>query len=277
MFAILLALAITVPKVKATVGYAAMDLDTGRFIGNRPEQRFPMGSVYKLPIGIALLQRVDRGELSLATEYTLQPSDFSPGWSPVRDKANGKPVTMTLGALFDAMVSDSDNSCSDFIQGLLGSGTPVTKAMRALKIYNVRVDRTEKQIKADVDAKGVADFNSDVRDTASPVGMVDLLLKIYTRHDGLKKESHDLLMRTLESSRNPVRIAKLLPPGTIVAHKTGSMPGVLNDTAIVTSPDGKHHIAMAIFVNRARPDTDGVAKAQVIESVAKQIYDFFTQ
>jgi len=37
---------------------------------------FPMHSVYKLPISMAVLQRVDRGELKLDQQVKVEPSDF---------------------------------------------------------------------------------------------------------------------------------------------------------------------------------------------------------
>jgi beta-lactamase class A len=253
-------------------GYMAVDLDTGRTISQFANERFPMGSVYKLPIGIALLKRVDRGDFSLAKAYTIQPSEFSIGHSPIRDNAHGKPVTLTLGQLFEAMVSDSDNTAADFIQKLLGGGAAITKLAG---VEGIRIDRTEKQISADIHATSVDAFNADPRDTATPAAMVELYRRLHRGEEGLSKASHELLMRTLETSRNPRRIAVRLPPGVKVAHKTGSMPGVFNDTALVTSPDGKHHIAMAIFINRARPDTSG--GQAVIESLAKRFYDELTR
>src|SRR4051794_22115172 len=75
------------------VGVDAINLETGQRLTWRSNEGFPMGSVYKVPIAIALLQRVDRGEVSLADKATLGPDDFRAGWSPIADEANGQPVT----------------------------------------------------------------------------------------------------------------------------------------------------------------------------------------
>jgi beta-lactamase class A len=271
MLALLLAVTIHVPAVHAHVGYAAMDLETGRTLSRYAQERFPMGSVYKVPIALELLHRVDRGELSLQQSITIQPGEFAPGWSPIRDNAHGQPVTLTIGKLFDALVSDSDNTASDVTQRLLGGAAAVTRRLRVLGVRGIRVDRTETQIAADVRAHGVDAYNADPRDTATPAAMLDLLRRLDRGEDGLSRASHELLMRTMETSRNPRRISVRLPPGTVVAHKTGTMPGVMNDAALVTSSDGKHHLAIVIFVNRARPNSD--AMAPVIEDVAKQLYE----
>ena len=48
--------ALHLPPVDATVGVAALDLRSGRAVRVHARERFPMGSVYKLPIVIALLR-----------------------------------------------------------------------------------------------------------------------------------------------------------------------------------------------------------------------------
>ena len=56
-----------------------------------------MHSVYKLPISMAVLQRVDRGELKLDQQVKVEPSDFvrKGMYSPVRDKyPDGTELTM---------------------------------------------------------------------------------------------------------------------------------------------------------------------------------------
>jgi beta-lactamase class A len=280
-FALLLAaanpLTQAVSHLLATAGVAALDLDTGRAMSVREAERFPMGSVYKLPIAITVLHAIDTGALSFDQQVTIQPSDFAPGYSPIRDKANGKPVTMTVEAIVATMVSDSDNTAADVLQPLVGGGAKITAAIRSLGVEDVRVDRTETQIAADIRAHGVAAYNADARDTATPNGMLVLLRQIQHREDGLTPASHDLLLKWMTESSNPQRIRNGLPPGAILAHKTGTMPGVMNDVGIITSPDGHHHIALVVFTKNARSKQDDAAIAKAIAGVASVVYERFTR
>src|SRR5688572_10705196 len=75
----------------------------------------------KFPIAIAVLRRVDAGTLSLDTAVTIEPKDFSPGWSPLRDRAKGKRVTVTNRELLALMLRDSDNTPCDYYIRLLGA------------------------------------------------------------------------------------------------------------------------------------------------------------
>jgi hypothetical protein len=76
------------PAAKGRVGVAAQLLESGETADLHGDEHFPMHSVYKLPISMAVLQRVDRGELKLDQLVKVEPSDFvrKGMYSPVRDK-----------------------------------------------------------------------------------------------------------------------------------------------------------------------------------------------
>jgi len=55
-----------------TVGFAAMELATGRMLGLNRNQPLPMQSVFKLPIAIEVLHQVDEGKIALDQEILLE-------------------------------------------------------------------------------------------------------------------------------------------------------------------------------------------------------------
>jgi beta-lactamase class A len=276
ILALALAAAIAVPPVDATVGYSALHVESGRTVSSLGDQPFPMGSVYKFAIAIETLRQVDDGNLDLAREVRVTPEQFAPGWSPLRDEAAGKPVTLTLANLVERMVRDSDNTACDVILGIIGGPAAVTRRMHELELPAIRIDRTETQIGADLDAPdGVASYWTDRRDTATPDALVELFRKFHARETGLSRSSHRLLLRHLtDTVTGPRRIKSALPEGALLAHKTGSMPGVANDAGVITSPDGKDHIVIAIFTKgRKTSTTEEIDDA--IAAVARQVYEEF--
>jgi beta-lactamase class A len=275
MLHLLLAFAITVPNTDAMVGYSALDIETGRKISSNASERFPMASVFKFPVALVVLQNVDAGEPKLDDAITIQPSQFSRGHSPLRDSANGKPVTVTVRRLIELMVSESDNTAVDYFIRRLGAAA-ITSRIRALGADGVRIDRPENDIAEFIDKHGIAAYVRDARDTATPDGMASLLAALARRKDGLTPASHNLLLRFMTESHNPVRIASALPAGTVVAHKTGTMPGVFNDVGIITSADGKHHFAIAIFTKKAAGQDENLA-LRVVGQIAREAYDAFAQ
>ena len=127
-------------------GLAAIDLDTGQRIMFRESEGFPMASVVKLPVAIALLQRVDRGEVSLSDKVTLGLDDFHAGASVIADEAKGQPITLTLERLFMHMVRDSDNSALDYVLAHYVSPKEVMKALHGIRVQNIDVTRPEAMI-----------------------------------------------------------------------------------------------------------------------------------
>ena len=73
-------------------------------------------------------------------------------------------------------------------------------------------------------------------------------------------------MAKCETGKN--RMKWLLPAGTPVEHKTGTLNGLADDVGFITMPDG-HRIAVAIF---ARGGSD---RPRTIAEAARAIYDGF--
>jgi beta-lactamase class A len=74
------------------------------------------------------------------------------------------------------------------------------------------------------------------------------------------------LMAQCETGKN--RIKALLPFGTPVEHKTGTLNGLSDDVGFITMPDG-HRVAVAIFTR------GGSNRPRTIAEAARAIYDGF--
>ena len=58
------------------VGVAAEVLETRQTVSLHPHEHFPMQSVYKLPIGMAVMNQIDNGKLLLEQRVRVEKSDF---------------------------------------------------------------------------------------------------------------------------------------------------------------------------------------------------------
>ena len=102
------------------VGFAAVDLAKGRTAFVRGGELFPMQSIYKLPIAVAFLRMVQRGEARLETKVQLTAADVAPGNSPMSGRLRQKPTTFTARQLLDHMLLNSDNTAADALIKLGG-------------------------------------------------------------------------------------------------------------------------------------------------------------
>ena len=100
--------------------------------------------------------------------------------------------------------------------------------------------------------------------------MVELLRRIY-RAEIIKPQSRNYLldlMAQCETGKN--RIKALLPEGTPVEHKTGTLNGLTEDVGFITLPDGRR-IAVAVFAR------GGTNRPRTIAEAARAIYDGFAR
>ena len=122
-------------------------------------------------------------------------------------------------------------------------------------------------------------FINDPRDTGTADGTVHLLAHLF-RGDLLSPSSTAFLRTALEAtSTGPNRLKGLLPPGTVVAHKTGTTGSVLklngstNDVGVVTLPHNAGQLALAVYVSGSAQDI--AAREEIIARIARATYDQF--
>ena len=255
---------------KGRVGVAAIRLETGETVASlNPQDNFPMQSVYKLPISMAIMKQVDDGKLTLDQKVRVGKEDYvgSKAHSPIRDKyPNG--IELTVTELLRYALVESDGSASDVLMKLAGGHTAVQSFVTNLPVNDMIVLNTERELSEDDTAQ--------YRNYASPNAAVALLRALF-EHRGLSESSQAWLLKYMtESTPGARRLKGLLPAGTIVAHKTGTsgttngVTAATNDIGIITLPNGKH-LAIAVFV--ADSPGDEATREGVIANIAKAIYD----
>lgn len=106
----------------AVVGVSIIGNEGKDIISLHGDRRFPMQSVFKFHIALAVLSEIDQGKLSLDQEIEvskdeLLPEDF---WSPLRDE-NPDGGSFTIERLIQYSVSHSDNTACDVLIRLIGT------------------------------------------------------------------------------------------------------------------------------------------------------------
>jgi beta-lactamase class A len=222
------------------VGVAALDLNTGESVSLKGDTPFPMASTVKVAIAALYLSQVDHGQKTLD------------------DTIDGQPVRKLMGR----MLIYSDNHAADILFKDVGGPHAVHDWLTQNGIHGVHVDRTIAQLLA---AK--RDL-WDTRDSSTPKAMVDLLRRIY-KAQLISPQSRDYLLSVMakcETGKN--RMKWLLPAGTPVEHKTGTLTGLADDVGFISMPDG-HRIAVAIFTR------GGANRPATIAQAARTIYEGF--
>ncbi len=256
-------------QAKGRVGAAATILETGATVSINGNEKFPMQSVYKMPIAMAVLRAVDDGKLKLDQKIRIEKTEYVRigQHSPLRDK-NPNGVEASVEELVRLAVAESDGTASDVLFRLAGGAEPIGKFLSEIGANEIAVINTEKEIGKD--------WETQYRNFATPNGAVQLLRAFHERR-GLSASSTELLNKILiESLPGQKRLKGLLPPNAVVAHKTGTggtrggITSATNDIGIITLPSGKH-LAIAVFVSDS--PADEATRERVIAEIARAAWD----
>lgn len=261
---------------KAVVGVSIIGNDGKDTISLHGDRRFPMQSVFKFHIALAVLSEVDKGKLSLDQTVEISKDDLLPEdfWSPLRDE-NPEGGSFTVEKLIQYSVSHSDNTACDVLIRLIGTPKTVEEYFKKNNIQDIQITFNEK----DMQAK----WENMFENWTTPKAVSETLKMFYENKDNLlSKSSYDFFWKTnKETTTGMNRIKGQLPEGTVVAHKTGwsgtnketGITAAVNNIGIVFLPDGKNFI-ISVFVSESEESFD--TNEKIIADIAKATYDFYT-
>jgi beta-lactamase class A len=229
---------------KGRVGVAICLLEAMDTLTCQNHAQYVMHSVMKFPIAMAVLNEVDKGHLTL---------------------------TQHIKELLSDMVSLSDNNACDILLKQIGGPKAVNDYMSSLQIAPISIQATEAQM--------AAAWPVQYTNWCEPYTQVQLLRLLY-KGAALSKTSNDYLWQImLATSTGPKRLKGQLPPGTQVAHKTGTsntndkgLTAATNDVGIIILPNGKH-LAIAVFITDSTDDE--TTREAVIATIAKAAFREF--
>ena len=292
-----------VKSARGEVGLSLIHIESGARISIFGDRRFPMASVYKLPIAIELLSQIGEGKLTVNRAVPIGPTDIRACCTLSRRHPEGG-VTLTAAELLELMIVESDNTAGDAILKLVGGPTVVEQRLRTLGFEAINVNRYQGQIAFEMNgvthAPAEAEWTlelqrrlldevnpvvqsaararytrDDPRDTATADDMAKLLVRLQ-KGELLPKAGTDWLLKLMTRAKTgPRRLKGLLPPDTMVAHKTGTTDVVSNDVGIITLPADSAiggHVVLAVFATNGRP----LAMQQTIAQLAGTAFEYFT-
>jgi len=285
----------------ATVGVSALHIESGRYVSVRGTEQFPQASAVKVPIAVQIMALADQGKLQFGKMVSLKPADVHPGSGRINDLLFHPGLALSIENIMELAIVVSDNSAADLMLREAGGPAAVTERMRVLGLDGIRVDRSIATLLADWGGiKTVppeAEWNRDMwdklfdavpeaehmaarrlqtrdpRDTATPADMTKLLARIWKK-DMFSPVYATKLVDVMERCQTgKARIKGLLPQGTDVAHKTGTVGGVVNDIGVITLPGKGGHVAISVFTKgSSRPEE---VSEKTVAEISRTIYDYF--
>ena len=254
-----------------TVSVAFLDLGSGGSAFRDPDRRFHAASTMKVPVLIQLARDVDSGRTRWndsvpvrnsfrsivdGSPFTLDPADDSDSSLYALE---GRPVSQRR--LAELMIERSSNLATNLLIARLDASR-VNATAHALGADSIEVRRGVEDGKA---------FEKGLNNTTTARDLAVLLAAIATDRAASPAASREILRMLLAQEFNE-GIPAGLPPGTRVAHKTGSITALLHDAAIVYPPGRPPYVL--VVLTRGYPKQEDAAR--LIADISRIVYQRVT-
>jgi beta-lactamase class A len=229
----------------ATVGLYYRDLDAGDSLAYAADRRFHAASTMKVPVMVQVLRDRDAGLLSLDDSI---------------------PVVRTFASIVDGspyelhMADDSDStlyarvggraSIRELVELMITVSSNLATNILITRVGPERANATAHALGADSIAvlRGVEDGKAYEAGRNNTTTARDLGRVLAAIADGRAASGSSCrqMLGVLGRQRFNEGIPALLPPGTTVAHKTGSITALYHDAGIVTTPAGRRYVLVIL-------------------------------
>jgi beta-lactamase class A len=245
------------------IGVAVIHVQSGRIVDVEGGKQLPLYSVYKLPLAITVLKRVEDKQIALDQKLRVTPADVAPG-SQFNTDLWRKPTDKTVAELLEFSIVRSDNTSSDKLLELVGGPAIVTERMNGYGLANIQIKYSSREFAA----------HREKPNLGTAIDLARLLQKLQ-RGELLQPAQLSLLRSFMERARTggERRLRANLPAGTEVAEKTGSGENTTNDVGLITLPNGQGHLAIAVLINGSKLSIE--AQEKLIAEIARAAYDSF--
>lgn len=281
--------------IDATFGVSIKHLRTNEEVHIQGDRYFQTASVVKVPILAALYDAVYKGKIDINERIVLQREDRVPGSGVFQEMDAGSSPTIKDLAMM--MIIVSDNMATDKLLTMVDAQT-VQDYMRSIGLDHIFVKHSiwellslcagispmvyseemfdqiiNTLIAGHYDRESIVFQESTENNVSTTRDMNRLMEKIARGEifsDACSADIRDILFRQQYTQRIP----GLLPRGTKVANKTGSLGTVYNDTGIVYLPDQQGEFVITVFSVGKTLDYEG---NEPIARIAKIAFDHFVE
>ena len=239
------------------VGIYIKDLNSDKVWEYNPDRLFPSASLIKVPIMIAICEKIKRGELSLDTQIKLTRRDRAGGSGSLKWVREGTSLSVT--EIIYKMITESDNTATKMLVEY-GGINYFQQAFENLglvytKIYPEGLSLTSSRV--------VRENYTTARE------MAGLMERIY-KGEMVDRSLSEFMLDVLKHNKSRSRLRKGLPIGWEIGHKTGLLRRSCHDVGIVFSPRGDYLIAVL-----TSDVPDYTSAKGFISRVAKLTYEYY--
>ena len=259
--------AIIAAHPQQTIAVAFHDVESGETLFRNEREVFHAASTMKVPVMLGIFEAVTAGELRLDqpvrvhNEFTsiLDRSKYSLEAREDSDKELytliGKDVA--LEDLVRRMIVRSSNLATNIVIEFIGAPR-VMRLMREIGANDIKVLRGVEDDKA---------YHAGMNNTTTAYDLM-LIFRALAERRVISAGASATMIDILAAQEHNDGIPAGLPPGTRVAHKTGSITKISHDAGLITRADGSSYVLVVLTRGFAKGDDAD----EVIASISRAIW-----
>lgn len=250
------------------VAVAVKHLKTGEAFAHEADAPMPTASLIKLPIMVEAYRQANEGRINLDDPLSLKAEDKVQG-SGILTTHFSPGTTISLRDAVRLMIAYSDNTATNLVLGKIG--LPATaETMEKMGLPNTKVHSFVFRQGTSVFPERSKEFGLG---STTAGEMIRLLEDLHAKKLATPEACDEMLghLRTCEDKRIP----KLLPAGTKVAHKTGSVAAVRTAAGIIEAPSGPIALCVLTRDNTDQRWTDENAAQVLTSKIALAAFEHF--
>jgi len=245
-------------------GVALRHVETGEEVMRDADSCYVLASVFKVPVLVEAFHQLHEGRVTLDERLTLHTADKNLPSGVLTFFEEG--LRPSLRDLLTLMIIISDNTATDMVMKRLGKES-INARMRALGLEEINVSMTVRDIfesvlpsadptqdlaKLDLEEHQAGPRKDSLayklaapNNVGTPRAMTNLMQRIFEGTIPDRAAGDGALGILLLQQLNE-RLPRYLPAGVRVAHKTGTLSGVRNDSGIIYAR-ADSHVIVTVF------------------------------
>ena len=211
------------------VGIFVKHLKTGKTVAIHADTIFPTASMIKVPITIAMFDKIEKGEIDYHATLTYKDSLLYAGEDILGSFKDGEQIA--LSKVLMLMITTSDNTASLWCQQLAGTGIEINTWLRKNGYQSTRVNSRTPGRENDRSLYGWGQ--------TTPREMANLVVAI-REGNVISPRASERIYRNLTRIYYDGEALSQIPPHVQVASKQGAVDQSRSEVVLVNAPHGDY-------------------------------------
>ena len=239
-----------------TFAFVIENLCTGERCERSPQAVFPAASMIKVAVMYEIMRQASLGQIDLEQEVTAEASDRVDGAGILKELR--PELRLTVRELVTLMIVVSDNTATNMLLRLAG-------------MEKINACSRELGLTSTVLARRMMDFEAAAagRDNVTCAADMARLLSCIAGSRGVNPDYGAQMLDILKRQQVRDKLPFYLPEDTVIANKTGTLPGVEHDGGILYLPN--HSYIVCVLTSGLAANQQGI---ELVARIGKAIYDY---